>query len=281
MRIYIPDDDRFGYKACYACGTIRSSIWHANRHYKQKQIILHYLCQQCYDHIIYYPQRYAEPKRQFENQEVEMTTCACGCGKTFPKYNRFGAEKKYYWASHVNNDVKRSMFKKRVFIQCRCGCGEYTRHYLERGNQTIYYINGHHARIMKEEGNRIIHLNCPVESDQRHAILSLYGYLKANGCAVNDAICKGSKQLFLVPLDGNHYNTDIENFVVLCGSHKMLKHTRKLTSLAEILAIKHTFYDQRYGAGAGKRRRWYTPAEVPGIEMRKVLSEEQGHFRGR
>lgn len=274
MRIHIPDDDRFGYKVCYACGTLRTPSWHANRHPKANKIILHYLCSQCFDHFIWYPQRHDPSLRADVREKLkEMTTCACGCGKQFPKYNRFGVEKKYYWASHVSNDVKRSMFKKRVFIQCRCGCGQYTRHYLERGNKTIYYCNGHHARVTKEEGNQTINLNCEDEREQRYNVLKMYGYLKKNGCIINDDICKKAGKIYLVPLDGNIYNTDIENYVVLCSSHKLLKTFRKFTTLAEILAIKHTFYERGYGKTG--RRRWFKAQDVPGIEMLKV-PEKQG-----
>lgn len=272
MRIHIPtNDNEFGYKSCYACGTITSGSWHANRHPKQKQIILHHLCQHCYDHFIWYPQRYDPLRKEFEEQP-EMVQCACGCGKEMPRYNRFGVEKKYYWSSHATFDIKASMFKKRVFIQCRCGCGEFTEHYPERGSRRSWYINGHHARVLKEEGNRIVNLKCQDVSDQRRNVLKLYGYMKKNGCIVNDDICKKSGHLYLVPLDGNHYNTDIENYVVLCNSHKLLKSFRKLTSLAEILAIKHTFYEKGYGTGG--RRRWFKAPEIPGIEMAKIPDKQ-------
>ena len=284
MRVTVPNP-QYEYRECYACGAAAtnqqdqqfSGNWHANRHTKAPQIILNYLCQKCYDHFLGYHERYAKAKQQFENNQVEMTTCACGCGKTFPKYNRFGNEKKYYWASHVINDVKQSMFKRKVFIQCRCGCGGFTRHYLDHGRQTFYYINGHYARTIKDDGNRTITLNCANPIDQRHNMLRLYGYLKKNGCVVNDAICKNAKKFFLVPLDGNHYNIDIENYVVLCNSHKLLKARRKLTTMAELQAIRHNFYNAMQGKR--KKRIWYDIPKLPEIEMRKVLSQEQGDFR--
>lgn len=276
MRIHIPTDDRFGYKECYACGTLRpNKNWHLNRHIKEPKIILHYLCQQCYDQLIWYPTRFDKIKKQMKENK-EMVYCACGCGKQMPKYNQFGAEKKYYWASHVSNDVKRTAFKQKVMVQCRCGCGQYIHHYRKSGNKVMYYVNGHYARTVKENGifEKPVNINDRDPRAQRYNILKLYGYLKKNGCVVNDAICKNSKQVHLMPLDGNSYNIDIENYVVLCSSHKLLKTFRKLTSMPEILAIKHTFYYEFKGG----RRRWYQKTKLPDIQMRKVLSQEQGDF---
>lgn len=275
MRVYIPTTDKFGYKQCYGCDSLRTSItWHANRHIKEPRIILHYLCQSCYDAIIWHYKRYDKIRKDVAEKN-EIVSCACGCGKQFPKYNQFGKEKKYYWASHVINDVKKTAFKEKVYVQCRCGCGQFTKHYPGRGKRISYYVNNHYQRTMKENDHNPINLNDPNIHSQRHNVLRLYSYLKKNGCAVNDALCKNAKHLYLMPLDGNHYNTDIENYVVLCDSHKLLKTFRKLTTMSEILAIKHTFYTEFKGG----KRRWYQKASIPGIEMRKILSQEQGDFR--
>lgn len=253
-------------------------MWHLNRHIKERRIILHYLCDPCYHHLIRYPQRCNEVKKEVAEKQ-EIVECACGCGKTMSKYNQFGAEKKYIWSSHklYHEEIKRNQQRRNVFIQCRCGCGRYIRHHLERGTKTVYYANGHYQKVRKEIDHNPypIDLNCSSPILQRHNVLRLYGYLRKNGCIINDAVCKNSKQVYLVPLDGNHYNIDIENYVILCNSHRLLKAFRKLTSLAEILAIKHDFYDEFRGG----KRRWLQKSSIPGIEMRKILSQEQGDFR--
>lgn len=267
-------------RLCRSCGCgihdCGSKSWLKNIDVKSGEVI-GWLCHRCYDTVIRYPIRHIETKKAFESDTVEKIPCACGCGKMIPKYNRFGNPKKYYWSSHKRIDVGMSKIKSMVMVQCRCGCGQYTKHYLRRGKQVMYYINGHYGKEL-----RIFHrYDTPLDLDRildgrdaRYKAARLYGYMRQRGCMIHNDIC-GGNNLYLSPLDGNYWNFDIENWVVLCGTHKLLKQKRKLKSIPELLAVRHDFTDNPLT----KKRRWFKPNIVThSPEMRKVLSTERGDY---
>lgn len=235
------------------------------------------LCSSCYERIIRYKNRCEQIAKEVTLKQ-EMVQCACGCGKTFPKYNQFGAEKKYFWSSHAQYDYRDKQLQKKVFVQCRCGCGQYLRHYLDNGTKIMYYKTGHAAR--EPGGHKVNPLESITEQTKhpdrryRHIINILYGYLKNNGCSIANDICSSGGRVYFHPIDNNWKNIDIENYIVLCGSHLHLCKNRRWGP-EELQAMSKTIVNRyKPGGPTGNKRRYLETVRDAYKEVKKTTRRD-------
>lgn len=108
-----------------------------------------------------------------------------------------------------------------------------------------------------------------------------FSFLKQKGCYVKNDYCMGRQ--YLCCLDNDIYNLSEDNWVCLCGSHKILRRTRN-KSIQELKDMAKEFFLDRKGIKRIYIHHSSSSSSLhnktfDNIQMQKILSHESGDFR--